>query len=76
MNWDQIEGKWKQLKGTAKVKWGKLNDSDLDVISGRREQLVGLIQQRYGLTKEAAEKQVNEWAASAKAQEEPRRKVG
>jgi uncharacterized protein YjbJ (UPF0337 family) len=75
MNWDQIEGKWKQLRGSAKAKWGKLNDSDFDVISGRREQLVGLIQQRYGLAKEAAEKQVNDWAASVEA-EEPRRKVG
>jgi uncharacterized protein YjbJ (UPF0337 family) len=76
MNWDQIEGKWKQLKGGAKAKWGKLNDNDLEVISGRREQLVGLIQQRYGLAKEAAEKQVNEWAASVEAEGEPRRKVG
>jgi len=75
MNWEQIEGKWKQLRGSAKAKWGKLNDNDFDVISGRREQLVGLIQQRYGLAKEAAEKQVNDWAASVES-EEPRRKVG
>jgi uncharacterized protein YjbJ (UPF0337 family) len=76
MNWDQIEGKWKQLRGHAKAKWGKLNDSDLDVISGRREQLIGLIQQRYGLAKEAAEKQVNEWANTVKAEGEPQRKAG
>jgi len=76
MNWDQIEGKWKQIRGHAKAKWGKLTDSDLDVVSGRREQLIGLIQQRYGLAKEAAEKQVNEWANTVKTEAEPQRKVG
>ena len=55
MNWDQVEGKWKEYKGTAKEKWGKLTDDDIDVIDGKRQQLVGKIQQRYGLAKEAAE---------------------
>lgn len=76
MNWDQIEGKWKQMKGSVKTRWGKLTDDDLDVINGRREQLVGLIQERYGLAKDAAEKQVNEWGSSAQISDEPRRKVG
>jgi uncharacterized protein YjbJ (UPF0337 family) len=78
MNWEQVEGKWKQLKGSAKTRWGKLTDSDLDVVNGRREQLVGLIQQHYGIAKEAAEKQVNEWGASAVSTSgaEPHRKVG
>lgn len=61
MNWDRIEGNWKQFKGTAKQQWGKLTDDQLDVIAGKREQLVGKIQESYGITKEATEKQVNEW---------------
>ena len=62
MNWDQIEGKWKQNVGKVKEKWGKLTDDDLDVIRGKREQLVGRVQERYGIAKEEAEKQVNEFA--------------
>lgn len=61
MNWDQIEGKWKQASGKVREKWGKLTDDDLTVINGRREQLVGKIQERYGLAKETAEKQVDEF---------------
>ena len=61
MNWDQFEGKWKQMKGSVKEQWGKLTDDDLDRISGQRDQLVGRIQERYGLAKEAAEKQADEW---------------
>ena len=64
MNWDQIEGKWKQMKGTVKQKWGKLTDDDLDVIAGRQDQLAGKIQERYGITKEEAGKQIREWSAS------------
>jgi uncharacterized protein YjbJ (UPF0337 family) len=64
MNWDQIEGKWKQASGKVREKWGKLTDDDLTVINGRRDQLVGKIQERYGLAKEAAEKQVDEFARS------------
>ena len=63
MNWDQIEGKWKQMKGSVKQKWGKLTDDDLDVIAGKQEQLAGRIQERYGITKEEAAKQVREWSA-------------
>lgn len=64
MNWDQIEGKWKQSVGKVKEKWGKLTNDDLDVIRGKREQLVGRIQERYGIVKEEAEKQVDEFARS------------
>jgi uncharacterized protein YjbJ (UPF0337 family) len=61
MNSDQLEGKWKQLKGSVKEKWGKLTDDDLDVIAGKRDQLQGKIQERYGITKEEAAKQIREW---------------
>jgi len=62
MNWDQVEGKWKQVKGSAKEKWGKLTDDDLDVIAGKKDQLIGRLQERYGIAKEEAEKQSDEWA--------------
>lgn len=61
MNWDQIEGKWKQAKGAIKQKWGKLTDDDLDVINGKQDVLVGKIQERYGITKEEAQKQLDSW---------------
>jgi uncharacterized protein YjbJ (UPF0337 family) len=61
MNWDQIEGNWKQVKGKVKEKWGKLTDDELDVLSGRRDQLVGKLQERYGLAKAEAERQVEEF---------------
>lgn len=61
MNWDQIEGKWKQSKGKFREKWGKLTDDDLDVIAGRREQLIGLLQERYGMAREKAEKEADEF---------------
>ena len=63
MNWDEIEGKWKQVKGSVKEKWGHLTDGDLDVIAGKRDQLIGTIQERYGVTKEEAGKQVDSWAS-------------
>jgi uncharacterized protein YjbJ (UPF0337 family) len=62
MNWDQVEGKWKQASGKAKEKWGKLTDDDLQRISGKRDQLVGRIQERYGIAKEDAERQVDEFS--------------
>ena len=61
MNWDQIAGNWKQFKGTVKEKWGKLTDDDLDVIEGKKDQLLGRLQERYGYTKEQAEKELNSW---------------
>jgi uncharacterized protein YjbJ (UPF0337 family) len=64
MNWDQIEGKWKQAVGKIKEKWGKLTDDDLQVIGGKRDQLVGKIQERYGVAKDEAERQVDEFSGS------------
>jgi uncharacterized protein YjbJ (UPF0337 family) len=61
MNSDQMKGKWKQLKGSVKERWGKLTDDDLDVIDGQSEQLIGKIQERYGIAREEAKKQVDEW---------------
>ena len=63
MNWDQIKGNWKQFKGRAKQQWGKLTDDDLDVIEGKRVELAGRLQQRYGIAKEEAERQVDDWAS-------------
>lgn len=61
MNWDQIEGKWTQVKGQVKEKWGKLTDDDLDVIAGKRDQLEGKLQETYGRTKEQVKKDVDEF---------------
>lgn len=66
MNWDQVEGRWKQVKGQVKEKWGKLTDDDLDVIDGRRQQLVGKLQERYSTAKEEAERQADEFVRSMK----------
>lgn len=73
MNWDQIEGKWKQYKGQAKAKWGKFTDDDLDVIDGKRQELVGRIQERYGIAKDQAEAQADEFIGSLKADNEQAR---
>jgi uncharacterized protein YjbJ (UPF0337 family) len=64
MNWDQIEGKWKQYSGKVKEKWGKLTDDDLTTISGKRDQLAGRLQERYGMAKDQAEKQIDEFTRS------------
>jgi uncharacterized protein YjbJ (UPF0337 family) len=61
MNRDILGGKWKQLKGAAKQKWGKLTDDDLDRIEGSRDELVGVIQERYGKSREEAEREVDDW---------------
>jgi uncharacterized protein YjbJ (UPF0337 family) len=62
MNWDQVEGKWKQAGGKVKEKWGRLTDDDLQVIAGKRDQLIGKIQERYGIAKEDAARQVDEFS--------------
>jgi uncharacterized protein YjbJ (UPF0337 family) len=62
MNWDRIEGNWKQVKGKAREQWGKLTDSDWDQIAGQKDQLVGRIQERYGISKDEALKQADAWA--------------
>jgi uncharacterized protein YjbJ (UPF0337 family) len=67
MNWDRIEGEWKQIKGSVKEQWGKLTDDDLDVAAGKRDQLVGKVQNRYGIAKDEAEKQIDDWAKKHKA---------
>ena len=64
MNDDILGGMWKQLKGQVKQQWGKLTDDDLDVIAGKRDQLLGKIQERHGVTLEEAEKQVTAWHQS------------
>jgi uncharacterized protein YjbJ (UPF0337 family) len=61
MNWDRVEGNWKTFKGQVRQQWGKLTDDDLDVISGQREELIGRIQNAYGMARDEAEKQVAEW---------------
>jgi uncharacterized protein YjbJ (UPF0337 family) len=58
MNWDIIQGNWKQVKGTIKAKWGKLTDDQLDIIAGKRDQLAGKIQEAYGVSKDEAESQI------------------
>jgi uncharacterized protein YjbJ (UPF0337 family) len=61
MNWDKVEGTWLQLRGKVKERWGKLTNDDLDVISGKRDELLGRIQQRYGVARDEADKQLKEW---------------
>lgn len=61
MDWNRVEGSWKQIKGKIKEQWGKLTDDDLDVINGRRDQLEGKIQERYGHTKDKVRKEVDDW---------------
>lgn len=64
MNWDQIEGKWKQMVGSVRERWGKLTDDDVHQIGGKKDQLVGKIQERYGYTKEQAHKELDDWLAT------------
>jgi uncharacterized protein YjbJ (UPF0337 family) len=64
MSWDQISAKWQQLKGSVKQEWGKFNDDDLDYIAGTRDRLVGRLQEKYGVTKEEAERQADRWVAT------------
>jgi len=63
MNWDQIEGKWKEMKGKARSQWAELTDDEMDQIGGRREQLIGKLQQKYGMARDKAEKEVDDWAS-------------
>jgi uncharacterized protein YjbJ (UPF0337 family) len=61
MNWDQIQGNWKQVTGKVKEKWGKLTDDDLTTVAGKRDQLAGILQTRYGLAKDQAEKELDDF---------------
>lgn len=63
MNWDQVAGSWKEMKGKVREKWGKLTDDDIDVIGGKREQLIGRLQQRYGYAKDEAARQADAFVA-------------
>jgi uncharacterized protein YjbJ (UPF0337 family) len=64
MNWDRVEGNWKEFKGKVQQKWGKLTNDDIDVIEGKRMQLSGRLQQRYGVAKDEAERQIDSWLKS------------
>ena len=64
MNWEQMEGNWMQAKGKIKEKWGKLTDDDLTVAKGRRDYLAGKLQERYGMAKEEAEKELDTFATN------------
>ena len=66
MNEDTIAGNWKQFKGKVKEQWGKLTDDDLEVIDGKRDQMIGRVQERYGIARDEAEKQVSDWESSNK----------
>ena len=61
MNWDQISGDWKQFQGRVQQNWGKLTNDDLQQVRGDQKRLAGKIQERYGITKEEAERQLNDW---------------
>ena len=74
MNWDQIQGKWTQMKGSIKQKWGKLTDDDLDVIAGSKDKLVGRLQERYGIKKEEAQRQLDAWTQAVFETEEASRR--
>lgn len=63
MNWDRIEGNWKQIKGEAQAQWGKLTDDDLDVVEGNHQKLVGKLQEKYGYAKDEAEREVEKFAS-------------
>jgi uncharacterized protein YjbJ (UPF0337 family) len=62
MNWDTIKGNWHQVKGKVKEKWGDLTDDDLTRAEGNEEQLAGIIQERYGIARDEAKRQVKDWA--------------
>ena len=64
MNWDQIEGQWHQVKGSICAKWGELTDDEIEQLDGNRETMVGKIQEKYGIAKDQAQKQVDEWMKS------------
>ncbi|WP_417548488.1 CsbD family protein [Marinobacter segnicrescens] len=66
MNWDTIKGNWKQFKGEVRSRWGKLTDDQLDVIAGEREKLAGHIQESYGVTRDEAEKQIEDFEKEAR----------
>ncbi|MDR3632875.1 MAG: CsbD family protein [Isosphaeraceae bacterium] len=66
MNWDQVAGEWKQFRGHVKEKWGKLTDDELTTIAGKRDQLAGLLQEKYGYAKDHAEMEIDRFAKALK----------
>jgi uncharacterized protein YjbJ (UPF0337 family) len=75
MNWDQMQGKWKQMRGSLRQQWGKLTDDDIEVIGGNRDKLVGILQERYGIAREEAQKRADEWASAYKESETPEQRT-
>ena len=71
MNWDTIEGKWDQMKGDVKSKWAKLTDDDVAHVSAKKDKLVGKLQERYGVMKDEAERQVDTWLANIQTPKQP-----
>lgn len=67
MNSDQFEGKWKQLKGSVKQRWAKLTDDDVTALSGKKDELIGKLQERYGITREQAQKEADDWASATRS---------
>jgi uncharacterized protein YjbJ (UPF0337 family) len=65
MNWDRVDGYWKEFKGKVQQQWGKLTNDDLDVIEGKRTELAGRLQQRYGMAKDDAERDIDAWLNGA-----------
>jgi uncharacterized protein YjbJ (UPF0337 family) len=64
MNWDQVAGKWKQVRGSVRQQWGKLTDDDLEQIAGNRDKFIGVLQERYGIAKDEAQRQADDWLKS------------
>jgi uncharacterized protein YjbJ (UPF0337 family) len=67
MNWDQIKGDWKQVTGKIKEKWGKFTDNELTTIAGQRDQMLGILQEKYGYAQEKAEKELDDFTEGLKA---------
>jgi uncharacterized protein YjbJ (UPF0337 family) len=76
MNWDQIEGKWKQFKGSVRQQWGKLTDDDLATIGGSREKFIGKLQERYGLARDEAQRRADDWARTLRDEPEEKTSTG
>ena len=74
MNWDQVQGKWKQMRGSVREQYGKLTDDDLEMIAGNRDKFVGKLQERYGLAKEEAQRRADEWVKSMNEQQKEQAK--
>lgn len=72
MNWNELEGKWNQMKGTVREKFGKLTDDDIQVIAGKKDQFLGKLQERYGMARAQAEKELDNWLRNVHETEAPR----